>query len=353
MVNMRDRMARARRMEQAGDLAGAIAQYRKTLALQEETSGVADLGLYNRIGDLYLKSGDLSSAISAYEEAASQYEAQQLYANAVALCKKILRNAPGYLAAYRRAGRLLALSGLHAEARMHYLEYAARLEREGNLADALRGLEELVELTGDEEARLSLVDHYMAVGRTHEGLRQLTAVWQDRTERGVGADEIRERILAFDAGADPARVDAPDAASIRPSTAATGSSEPDAPMTPEPSSADVEVDDIGVEGLAGELRDVLRELEGEEKLRQALPIVTQLLKLGPGKVELLHRKLAYALQLGEEEAAIEAYLDLGAALERRLESFSVRFLTSSASGGVTTAIRIEDRTAAAVAERDA
>ncbi len=55
MANMKDRMARARRSERAGDLAGAIAQYREALVLQEETSGVADLGLYNRIGDLYLK----------------------------------------------------------------------------------------------------------------------------------------------------------------------------------------------------------------------------------------------------------------------------------------------------------
>jgi tetratricopeptide (TPR) repeat protein len=359
MANMKDRMARARRSERAGDLAGAIAQYREALVLQEETSGVADLGLYNRIGDLYLKGGDPTSAISAFEEAADQYEAQQLYANAIALCKKILRNTPDYVAAHRRVGRLLALSGLHAEARAHYQEYAAQLAHEGDRKGALTALLELLELTGDEEARLLLAEHYLAAGKPEEGLTQLMTVWRARTERGVEADEIKKRIDVLDpdvqlsstavaeAAAPVHETPAPAESLAAPSLASPGATAP-----PEAASRVAASDDAGIETLVGELRKALHHLEGEEKLLQALPIVSQLVELQPEKVELLQRKLAYALKLGEEQVAIEAYLGLGAALEARLDSFSLRFLTSAAAEGVTTAIRVQPVTDARTAERD-
>ena len=119
-----------------------------------------------------------------------------------------------------------------------------------------------------------------------------------------------------------------------------------------PPTPDSGVDEAGVETLARELWKALQHLEGEEKLRQALPIVTQLVELQPGKVELLQRKLAYALELGEEQIAIDAYLGLGAALEARLDAFSLRFLTSSAAEGVTTAIRVQPLTDARTSGRN-
>jgi len=374
MANLRDRMARARRSERAGDLVGAIAQYREALALQEETSGVADLGLYNRIGDLYLQGGDPTSAISAFEEAADQYEAQQLYANAIALCKKILRNTPEYVVVHRRVGRLLALSGLHVEARAHYEEYATQLAREGNRQGALAGLAELVELTGDEEARLSLADHFLAAGKAEEGLAELRTVWRAQEERGVDADELKKRIDSLDSGAGSVSRSAAEAVSPRAATSTAETSPPasstpaaplpaasptsPAPAAPPPAAGqppptpDSAVDESGVETLAAELRKALQHLEGEEKLRQALPIVTQLAELQPGNVELLQRKLAYALKLGEEQVAIDAYLGLGAALEARLEAFSLKFLTSSAAEGVTTAIRVQPLADSGTAGRD-
>lgn len=103
--------------------------------------------------------------------------------------------------------------------------------------------------------------------------------------------------------------------------------------------------------LARELQQVLNGPEGEEKLRQALSVIEQLLHFEPEKVDLLERKLTYALALGEEEAAIRAYLDLGAALEKRLSLFSLRFLTtSSSSGSLTTAVTVEERRATVTAD---
>jgi hypothetical protein len=184
-------------------------------------------------------------------------------------------------------------------------------------------------------------------------------VWRARTERGVEADEIKKRIDVLDpdvqlsstavaeAAAPVHETPAPAESLAAPSLASPGATAP-----PEAASRVAASDDAGIETLVGELRKALHHLEGEEKLLQALPIVSQLVELQPEKVELLQRKLAYALKLGEEQVAIEAYLGLGAALEARLDSFSLRFLTSAAAEGVTTAIRVQPVTDARTAERD-
>lgn len=343
-------MVRARRLERAGDLAGAIAVYREILATQEETAGAADLSLYNRIGDLYLRKRDRESAVAAFWHAVDDYESQQLYANAIALCKKILRNAPDYLDAHRRAARLLALSGLMAEARAHGFEYADRMRATGSLDAAIEALAELVELTGEADLRLRLADLLLEAECDREAARELVAVWRERTERGVDADELLERIRAIDPAVDPSVEAAaaddepgrPDAAPARGPTAISGASGE--------ASVEGREGETDVEALAGQLGEILRDLEGNERRRQALPIVDQLLQFQPLRVDLLQRKLDFAIALGDEEAAIEAYLALGEALEQRLDSFSLRSLTSSAPEGVTAAIRIERR---AEASRDA
>lgn len=350
MRNMRQLVVDARREERHGNLQRAIDLYRKALALQEKTAGSGDLSLYNRLGDLYLRHGDPGSAVKCFEEAVGRYEEQQLYSNAIALCKKILRNAPGYTKAYRRAGRLLALAGLNAEARQHYIQYANRMEREGSLDAALDALQEFVELSGDEEVRLALADRYLLADRTERALEELRHVWRERTGRGEDAVELRRRIVEVDPEADPlaprAEPEAPEPGRAPEEGEGGRATAPGPGPSEEASRSGPPDEETDMESLAGELQRVLNRLDGEARLRHALPLIDQLLEFEPEKVSLLQRKLEYALALGEEAAAIEAYLALGAALDKKLSTFSLRFLTSSSgSEGVTTAIKVEDRSA--------
>lgn len=177
-------MREARLAEQSGELRRAIQLYRKVLSLQEKEEGGGELGLYNALGDLYLRVGDVESGVACFERAAERQEEEQLYANAIALCKKILRNAPGRTHSYRRVGRLQAVAGLQAEARESYIEYANRMEREGSPDLAREALEEFAELSGDEEIRLALADRYLVADRAEAALGQLRCVWGSGSDGG-------------------------------------------------------------------------------------------------------------------------------------------------------------------------
>lgn len=332
MANIRKWIAEARKLEEAGDLPGALSTYRKALVAQEETSGFADLSLYNGLGDLYLRSGAPREAIEAFESAAAQCEEQQLYANGIALCKKILRNAPDHAPGYRRLGRLFALSGLEAEARANFHEYARRVREQGREDEALLALLELVELTSDEEAASELADRFTEQGRVDEALEMLRAARDRRERAGQGfvtlvrkIQELQPRGLSGSA-AEPMRA---------------------APMAPTPaaeprSSSEIPIDEVDTDSLTDELQRVLSQFHGDERFRHALPLVEHLLEIQPGQFELLHRKLAYAFALGEEGAAVSAYLGLGECLDRELRTFKLRTLsTSTESGAVTAAVNVE------------
>ncbi|MDX1395483.1 MAG: tetratricopeptide repeat protein [Gemmatimonadota bacterium] len=372
MANIRRWIAEARDLEDSGDLQGALSVYRKALVAQEETSGFADLSLYNGLGDLYLRAGDTPKAIEAYESAASQCEEQQLYANGIALCKKILRNAPDHVPAYRRAGRLLALSGLDAEAAANFREFAARETAAGRPHEAREALREMVELTADEEAAVDLADQLVASERASDALEMLRAA-RDRRER-QGRDvvvllrkiqELSSLVRTDDGEERPAEASSPTSAEP-----ARPPSERSEPSSRGRSSADRAASDAsGDPGVSGEvdassenaafepstsldhadpgaitreLHRVLAEARGEDRFRYALPLVEHLLEFQPGRFELLHRKLAYAFALGDEQATISAYMALGECLDRHLESFTLRTLsTATPSGAVTAALKVE------------
>jgi tetratricopeptide (TPR) repeat protein len=62
----------ARRAEQRSDWRKAIALYREALRLDEQRGGPAELGLYNRIGDLHIRLGEVTQAVECYELAADR-----------------------------------------------------------------------------------------------------------------------------------------------------------------------------------------------------------------------------------------------------------------------------------------
>ena len=51
--------------------------------------------------------------------------------NAIAMCNKILRQAPGRASIYYKLGKISAQKGFKAEARQNFLEYADRMEKGG------------------------------------------------------------------------------------------------------------------------------------------------------------------------------------------------------------------------------
>jgi tetratricopeptide (TPR) repeat protein len=101
----------ARRAEHRSDWARAIELYKSAIRLEEEHGLGSDVGVYNRVGDLYLRQGDTAAAVEYYEQAADRYATNGLHTSAIALCNKILRISPELDEEYGRLALLHASTG--------------------------------------------------------------------------------------------------------------------------------------------------------------------------------------------------------------------------------------------------
>ncbi|HLG06313.1 MAG TPA: hypothetical protein VI383_09200, partial [Gemmatimonadales bacterium] len=151
----------ARKYEQREDWRRAIDVYIQAIQEAESETGetTQDPALYNRLGDLQLKAGDLVSALRAYEEAAELYTDQGFFNNAIALCGKILRINPNRVPAHLRLAQLHARKNFVGEARRSLAEYVARMSGPRQRAEAVAALELFADqFSGNPELRSMLVD---------------------------------------------------------------------------------------------------------------------------------------------------------------------------------------------------
>jgi len=156
---------KARSLE-AKDPKAAIEHWLEVLQLQEEEGNPNnDLSAYNRIGDLYLKVKDPAQAADFYERAVDKYAELGFHNNAIALCNKVLRNAPGRQTTYLKLAKLYASKGFYGEAKQNFVEYASRMQKAGKMPQAIAALKELTDLSPDSsELRELLQEHQKLYG---------------------------------------------------------------------------------------------------------------------------------------------------------------------------------------------
>jgi tetratricopeptide (TPR) repeat protein len=171
-----------------------------------------ELGLFNRVGDLYLKLSKVPEAVDMYERAANLYAEYGFPNNAIALCNKVLRNAPGRTHVYLRLAQLMVERGFVPQAKENLLEYADRMQKAGKTDEAFRALKEFADLSPDnEEIRLLLAEQLKGAARTAEAREQLAKLFAETQAKG---DERRSRatlqnIKAIDPDFDPAKAPKP------------------------------------------------------------------------------------------------------------------------------------------------
>ena len=125
-----------------------------------------ELAVFNKVGDLYLKTNEVNSAVEMYERAAQRYVESGLPNNAIALCNKILRNAPGRTATYLMLGDLMLQRGFGAEAKQHLLEYAQRMKKVGQVREAFKALKKFADASPqNNEVRAMLAEQLEAAIR--------------------------------------------------------------------------------------------------------------------------------------------------------------------------------------------
>jgi tetratricopeptide (TPR) repeat protein len=156
---------RARTLE-AKDARAAIQAWREVLAAQDsEGDPNPDLGIFNRIGDLYLKVREPAQAADFYDRAVDHYTELGFYNNAIAMCNKVLRNAPGRSTTYLKLAKLYAAKGFTGEAKQNFVEFAERMQKAGSIQHAFAALKEVADMSAaGAELRQILEEHLRAYG---------------------------------------------------------------------------------------------------------------------------------------------------------------------------------------------
>ena len=151
---------------EAKDPKGAIEVWLEVLKAQdEEGESNPDLSAYNRIGDLFLKLKDPAQAADYYDRAVDRYAELGFHNNAIAMCNKVLRNAPGRQNTYLKLAKLYAAKGFLAEAKQHFLEYAERMAKLGKIQQAFTALRDFTDLSPEGTGlRQMLEEHLRAYG---------------------------------------------------------------------------------------------------------------------------------------------------------------------------------------------
>ena len=178
--------------EKREDWRKAIDLYLRVIESFESGVSIAqDLSVYNRVGDLYMKVKNTTSAVQSYERAVDLYADQGMTNQAIALCGKVLRVNPGRVQTYLKLARLHAEKNVVVDARKNLLEYLERMNALGNRDDALEEVKAFADRFGrNEDIRVMLSALLRAMSRDAEAKEQLEKL-ADQLESHGDADGAR------------------------------------------------------------------------------------------------------------------------------------------------------------------
>ncbi len=213
MSNAAKHRKKAAEFEQLKQIDRAISAYVRAIEESEAEGEEVDVALLNKVGDLALRQGRVPDAVTYYERAVEHYATSGLFNNAIALCNKILRNAPGRSNVYFTLGRICARKSLRGDATRNFLEYATRMQQEGRVDEGMRALAEVSELMPELVEIRRLVDEHAA--RVGIALRRRTPVAstaQSASDVGRFPNDKSSDLVFLDVGFDAAAAAAASAA---------------------------------------------------------------------------------------------------------------------------------------------
>jgi tetratricopeptide (TPR) repeat protein len=192
MSNAAKHRKKAAEFEQLKQIDRAIASYVKAIEESEAAGEDVDVALYNKVGDLALRQGRVPDAITYYERAVEHYATSGLFNNAIALCNKILRSAPGRANVYFTLGRISARKGLRNDATRNFLEYATRMQQDGRIEEGIRALAEVLDIMPELNDVRTAVESLAA--RAGIALpRRRTPLRTDRVPTPASTPAVREQ----------------------------------------------------------------------------------------------------------------------------------------------------------------
>src|SRR6058998_2135658 len=158
---------------EAKDPKKAVEIWLDVLNNQDETN--PDLSIYNRIGDLYIKLKDPALAADYYDQAVDKYAELGFHNNAIAMCNKVLRNAPARQTTYLKLAKLYAAKGFMSEAKQNFVEYAERMQKVGKIEHAFAALKEFTDISPESASLREMLSEHLKMYGADPGKRASSA----------------------------------------------------------------------------------------------------------------------------------------------------------------------------------
>ncbi len=196
MSKLKQVIEKAKGLE-AKDPKRAVELWIEALSTQEsEGDSNPDLSIYNRIGDLYIKLRDPGQAADYYDQAVDKYAELGFHNNAIAMCNKVLRNAPARQATYLKLAKLYAAKGFIAEAKQNFVEYAERMQKAGKIEHAFSALKEFTDISSESANLREMLSEHLKMYGADPGKRasaaRVTAPHAAKTAPPPGDDDLHK-----------------------------------------------------------------------------------------------------------------------------------------------------------------
>jgi tetratricopeptide (TPR) repeat protein len=195
--NKQKALSAAEKFVQQGKLQNAIAEYEKVL--QHDAK---DLTVNNTIGDLYARLGESGKAIECFKKVGDAYAAQGFTVKGIAMYKKITKLQPSADGSLKLA-ELYTQQGLFNDARAQYLHLAEDFMKRGDLDQAVRLFQKVLEMDPDNvPMRVKLAELYVRLGKKKEAWEIFSAAAEALRAHGspAAAEDILKRMLVLDPG---------------------------------------------------------------------------------------------------------------------------------------------------------
>ena len=180
---------------EAKDPKRAVEIWLDALNNQDETN--PDLSIYNRVGDLYIKLKDPALAADYYDQAVDKYAELGFHNNAIAMCNKVLRNAPARQTTYLKLAKLYAAKGFIGEAKQNFVEYAERMQKVGKIEHAFAALKEFTDISPESASLREMLSEHLKMYGADPGKRGSSAGGRvtppaARTAPPAGGDDVHK-----------------------------------------------------------------------------------------------------------------------------------------------------------------
>lgn len=174
-----------------GEWEKAISLYRELLEKRAN-----DPNIYNLIGDVYAKMGNVSDALPEYMKTIELYADEGLYENGIAVCKKILRISPESYEVYFSLAKFYAEIGLLNEALDSLMKYAEGAKNKKEIEKKPQDYQKIITIiASDSRLKPKVKEIYLNLNKRTKELDVILGIPIETEEKTEEIEPKKETII--------------------------------------------------------------------------------------------------------------------------------------------------------------